>query len=380
VGPDFVPGLCSTDATESLLSGLEVAGSVGAQGRGFDNLRNTDKESGMRAVVVSGPKTLAVEQVADPTPGPGQLVLRVSACGICGSDLHLHQMGILPRGAVMGHEFAGEVVESAHGWKAGDRACAIPALSCGACDRCLTGLGVFCANGMKGLGLGQAHGAYAEYVAVSAHHALRLPAGVDDRHGALVEPLAVALHAIHVGQLRSAQNVLVIGAGPIGLASLLWARHFGARSVIVSEKSPGRRALAEALGASAAVDPMDGSLLGAMNRIAPGGFDLVVEAVGMPGLIAQAINSVKFRGRVVVVGVCMQTDSFMPFAGIAKEASLHFVLAYEKRDFEYAVDMLDQGRIAPTQMITDVIGLDGVADAFTALERPTTQSKVMVVP
>ncbi|HME68826.1 MAG TPA: zinc-binding dehydrogenase [Myxococcota bacterium] len=334
----------------------------------------------MRSVVVTGPRSLGVETIPDPTPGPGQLVLRVGACGICGSDLHAHQLGILPRGSVMGHEFSGEVMESAHGWKAGERACALPALSCGSCERCLSGLGVFCTHGMKGIGLGQAPGAYAEYVAVSTHHMVRLPAGVDQRHGALVEPLAVGLHAVNVAALRAAENVLVLGAGPIGLAALVWARHFGARSVIVSEKSPGRRAMAAALGASAVVDPADGSLLGALQPLAPGGVDVVFEAVGLPGLIASALQSVKFRGRVVVVGVCMQQDSFMPFAGIAKEASLHFVLAYEKRDFEYTVDMLEQGRIAPAAMITDVVGLDGVAAAFDALEHPTTQSKVMVVP
>jgi len=334
----------------------------------------------MRSVVVTGPRALAVETIPDPTPGPGQLVLRVSACGICGSDLHAHQLGILPRGSVMGHEFSGEVMESAYGWKAGARACALPALSCGACERCLSGLGVFCTRGMKGIGLGQAAGAYAEFVAVSAHHAVRLPAGVGTQHAALVEPLAVGLHAVNVAALRAAENVLVLGAGPIGLATLVWARHFGARCVIVSEKSPGRRAMAATLGASAVVDPADSSLLSVLQQHAPGGVDVVFEAVGLPGLIASALNSVKFRGRVVVVGVCMQQDSFTPFAAITKEASLHFVLAYEKRDFEYTVDMLEQGRIAPAAMITDVVGLDGVAAAFDALEHPTTQSKVIVVP
>jgi (R,R)-butanediol dehydrogenase/meso-butanediol dehydrogenase/diacetyl reductase len=335
----------------------------------------------MKAVVVTGPRALAVESVPDPQPGAGEVVLRVVACGICGSDLHAHQMGILPKGAVMGHEFAGEVMESGHGWKAGDRACALPAISCGRCERCLTGLGVFCTHGMKGIGLGQWPGAYAEYIAVSPHHMIRLPSGVDAQRGALAEPLAVGLHAVNVAKLRAAENVLVLGAGPIGLSTLLWARHFGARTVIVSEKSPGRRAMAERLGATAVVDPADGgAMLRTTAALAPDGVDVVVEAVGVPGLIQQAINGVRFRGRVVVVGVCMPPDTIMPFAAITKEASLHFVLAYEKPDFQFAVDMMDQGRLDPTPMVTDVIGLDGVAAAFEALEKPTTQSKVMVVP
>jgi (R,R)-butanediol dehydrogenase/meso-butanediol dehydrogenase/diacetyl reductase len=335
----------------------------------------------MKAVVVTGPRTLAVESVPDPQPGAEQVVLRVTACGICGSDLHAHQMGALPAGSVMGHEFSGEVMESAHGWKSGDRACALPAVSCGRCERCLGGLGVFCTNGMKGIGLGQWPGAYAEYVAVSPHHMVRLPDGVGAQHGALVEPLAVGLHAVNVARLRAGENVFVLGAGPIGLATLIWARHLGARSVVVAEKSPGRRAMAERFGASAVVDPADGgAVLRALATHAPGGMDVVVEAVGVPGLIQQAVNNVGLRGRVIVVGVCMGMDTIMPFGAIAKEATLHFVLAYEKRDFQYCVDMLDQGRIDPSAMITDVVGLDGVAQAFEALEKPTTQSKVMVVP
>lgn len=334
----------------------------------------------MKAVVVSGPRSLAVEEVPDPVPTRDQVVLRVRACGICGSDLHAHQMGILPTGSVMGHEFAGEVMESAHGWKAGACVCALPALSCGRCDRCLTGLGVFCLNGMKAIGLGQAPGAYAEYIAVSPHHLVGLPDAVDLARGAIVEPLAVGLHAANVARLRTAENVLVVGAGPIGLSCLLWARHFGARSVVVSEKSAGRRAMAERLGATVVVDPAGGSLASTLQRVAPSGIDVVFEAVGVPGVISQCIGTVRFRGRIVVVGVCMQPDQIFPFGAIVKEATLHFVLAYEKSDFQYTVDMLDQGRIDPTPMITDEIGLDGVASAFSALESPDAQCKVLVRP
>ncbi len=334
----------------------------------------------MKAVVVTGDRTLAVEHVPDPAPNRDQVVLRVAACGICGSDLHAHQAGVLPIGSVMGHEFSGEVAETAHGWTAGDRVCALPAISCGRCDRCLGGMGVFCLHGVQAIGLGQAPGAYAEWIAVSPHHLVRLPESVDLKLGALVEPLAVGLHAANVARIRSGENVLVIGAGPIGLSVLLWARHLGARSVIVSEKSPGRRALAERLGATAVADPDDGSLAATLERIAPRGVDVIFEAVGVPGVIARCIETIGFRGRIVVVGVCMAADSLFPLAAILKEASLHFVLAYEKRDFQTVVDMIEQRRIDPTAMITDVIGLDGVAEAFRVLQSPTTQSKVLVVP
>jgi (R,R)-butanediol dehydrogenase/meso-butanediol dehydrogenase/diacetyl reductase len=333
----------------------------------------------MRAVVVAGPRRLAVEQVPDPTPEPGQAVLRVSACGICGSDLHVHQAGFLPAGAIMGHEFCGEVVEGAGSLRGGERVCALPVLSCGRCARCLAGLGAYCGV-QRALGFGQAPGAYAEYVAVAEHETVRLPDGVDDERAALVEPLAVGLHAVSVGRVQPGERCLVLGAGPIGLAITLWARHCGAGEVIVSERAAGRRALAERLGATRVVDPEREDLAAVLAHSAPEGADVVFEAVGAPGLIQQALERVRFRGRVVVAGVCITPDTFQPGPAVLKEAALHFVLAYEKRDFERTVELLEQGRIEPAALVTDRIGLDAVPAAFAALERPTDQCKVLVRP
>jgi (R,R)-butanediol dehydrogenase / meso-butanediol dehydrogenase / diacetyl reductase len=333
----------------------------------------------MRAVVVAGPRRLAVENVPDPTPEPGQAVLRVAACGICGSDLHVHQLGYLPAGSILGHEFCGEVVEAAGGLRPGERVCALPVLSCGRCERCRRGLGIYCTS-QRALGLGQAPGAFAEYVAVAPHEVVRLPPGVDDAHGALVEPLAVGLHAVGVSRLQRGESCLVIGAGPIGLAIALWARHQGAKEVIVSECAPGRRALAEQLGATRVVDPGHEDLGAVVAASLPGGADIVFEAVGARGLIQSCIEHVRFRGRIVVAGVCITPDTFHPAPAVLKEASLHFVMAYEKSDFERTVDLLERGSIEPRGMITNHIGLDAVPAAFEALERPTSQGKLIVTP
>jgi (R,R)-butanediol dehydrogenase/meso-butanediol dehydrogenase/diacetyl reductase len=251
-------------------------------------------------------------------------------------------------------------------------------LSCGRCPRCRSGLGAYC-TAQRSLGFGQAPGAYAEYVAVAPHEVVRLPSGVDDERAALVEPLAVGLHAAGVGRVQPGETCLVIGAGPIGLAILLWARHFGA-GVIVSERAAGRRALAERLGATRVVDPEREDLASVVAGSAPEGADVVFEAVGAPGLIQQCIERVRFRGRVVVAGVCIAPDTFQPGPAVLKEASLHFVLAYEKRDFQRTVDLLDQGRIQPAAMVTDRIGLAAVPAAFEALEHPEGQCKVLVLP
>lgn len=333
----------------------------------------------MKAVVVSAPGEITVQDVPDPTPEPGQVVLRVSSCGICGTDLHMHQAGALPAGTVMGHEFCGEVMESGGGLRAGERVSALPMLSCGACERCRSGLGAYCQD-QRIIGLGDAGGAYAEYVTVAAHEAVRLPAGVDDDHGALIEPLAVALHAVNIGRIRRGESCLVIGAGPVGLGIALWARHFGAGEVIVSERCEGRRAMAEKLGATCVVDPSREDLPAELARVTEDGPDVVFEAVGVPGLIQEAIGHVRFRGRMVVAGMCIQPDQIVPAQAMMKEASVFFALAYEKDDFQYAVDMIDQGRVDPLPMVTDRVGLEDVADAFEALGKPDEQCKILIDP
>jgi (R,R)-butanediol dehydrogenase/meso-butanediol dehydrogenase/diacetyl reductase len=333
----------------------------------------------MRAVVSRTPGELVVENVPEPKPGPGQAVLRVLACGICGSDLHLHQHKLLPPGSIMGHEFCGEVMEPAGALRTGERVCAIPNLSCGSCERCRSGLGAYCAT-QSPIGLGLPNGAFAEYVAIAAHEAVRVPEGVSTELAALVEPLAVGVHALNASRLRRGERCLVVGAGPIGLAIALWARHFGAREVIVSERSPGRRALAEKLGATRVVDPLREDLTAVLERAAPGGPDLVFEAVGAPGLIEDCVARVRFRGRVVVAGVCMGADAITPLASIVKEAQLQFVLAYEKDDFQYTLDMLAQERIDPSALITERVGLAAVPAAFEALATPQGQGKVLACP
>jgi (R,R)-butanediol dehydrogenase/meso-butanediol dehydrogenase/diacetyl reductase len=190
----------------------------------------------------------------------------------------------------------------------------------------------------------------------------------------------VGVHAVNASRLRRGDRCLVIGAGPIGLAIALWARHFGAREVIVSERAAGRRALAERLGATRVVDPQREDLGAVLERSAPGGPDVVFEAVGVPGLIEECIARVRFRGRVVVAGACVGADAITPIAGILKEAGLQFVLAYEKDDFTYTLDMLAQERIDPGALITDRVALAGVPAAFEALAAPQGQGKVLACP
>ncbi len=339
----------------------------------------------MKAAVFQGlGQALTIEERPEPKPGPGEIVLRVRSCGICGSDLHAADLPPgLPPGTVMGHEFAGEVVEVGADakalWKPGDRVCALPAIGCGKCRACLSGDVILCPS-LRGTGLGQVPGAYAEYVLAGAAESLRLPAGVTYREGALVEPLSVGLHAVNTAKLEPGERVMVIGAGPIGLAVTAWARFFGARCVVVNERAPGRLALAEKFGATAVADVSKDDAVAVFTREAGGPPDVIFECVGAPGLLQQCIGMVRPRGRVVVVGVCMQMDSIFPVMAIIKEIELRFVVVYRRQDFELTIEMLDRGRIPGREMVTDVVDLSAFPSAFEALKRPTSQCKVILEP
>ena len=339
----------------------------------------------MRAAVFEAVgKPLAIENVADPTPGDGQLVLRVKGCGICGSDLHVSQLpGGLPAGAVMGHEFAGDVVavgpNVSGDWSEGDRICALPALGCGRCAECVTGDVMGCAA-MRGTGFGDNGGAYAEYVIVGEKESLRLPENVTSSDGALIEPLAVGLHAVDRAGFEAGEDVLVVGGGPVGLAIALWARHFGAREVVVSDFVASRRAMAERMGATATIDPGNEDVRASFERIAGRQPGTIFECVGVPGVLQDLVGVAPRNGTVIAAGVCMEPDTIMPVVAAVKNLRMQFVSYYRRGDFALTLDMLRAERIDPQPMVTDRIALDALPDAFEALRAPEGQCKVIVEP
>jgi (R,R)-butanediol dehydrogenase/meso-butanediol dehydrogenase/diacetyl reductase len=340
----------------------------------------------MRAAVFKEmSKPLAIETVANPVPGAHDIVLKVKNCGICGSDLHMTEpTSIMPLalGSVMGHEFAGEVVEvgknATHLWKPGDRVAGFPFICCGDAVPCknFTFGGGACTKGVS-VGLGQSPGAYAEYVRVGSSGAFRLPESVSFREGAMVEPLAVGLHAVDMAKMSRGATVLVIGAGPVGLAVMLWANFLGARHVIVSEHAEVRRKMAAKFGATDAVDPNQ-PLTPQVEKIAGKGPDVIFECVGVPGLIGSAMMDAPRGARIVIAGVCQQPDTIMPLMGIMKELELQFVLGYRPADFDYVIGMIATDRVDVSHMVTDVVNLDGLPAAFEALRKPTHQCKVML--
>jgi len=335
----------------------------------------------MRAAVLQhAGEPLAVIDAADPDAGPGELVLRVEACGICGSDLHLAQTYSLP-GLVLGHEFCGTVAAigpGVEGWEEGDRAAGLPLATCGRCVACLSGRPRKCERAAM-IGI-ERPGAYAEYVALPAASAHRLPSTLEPAHGALVEPLAVALHAIRRAGFEPGEDALVLGGGPVGLAVALWLRALGAREVLVSDPVASRRALAEQVGASATVDPAASDVASAFVALAGTSAGLVIECVGVPGLLQHAVDVAAVDARVVIAGVCMAPDPLTPLTAMMKELDLRFAYYYTEADFRATIDHLDRERIDPLPLVTDEVDLEEAPDRFEALKHPTDECKVLITP
>jgi threonine dehydrogenase-like Zn-dependent dehydrogenase len=347
----------------------------------------------MRACVMRQGQ-LVVDDVDDPKPEEGQLLVRILACGICGSDLHFLRHGetmvsmtdeLLPsmgaqnmgmaridltRDIVMGHEFCGEVVElgpQTTGPAVGARVVSIPVL--------------LSATGLHQLAYNNAYpGGYAEYMLLSAGLALEVPNGLGTQHAALTEPLAVGMHAVTRSGITPGEAAVVFGCGPVGLAVIAGLRAVGVEGIVAGDFSAARRAMARAFGADEVVDPTEEPLVEAWRRV-DGRRPLVAfEAVGVPGMLQQLLHDVPSGTRVAVVGVCMEADRILPFFAIAKELSLHFALAYGPDEFAAALRALAEGAIDASPMITGTVDLDGVPGAFDDLARPDEQVKILVEP
>jgi threonine dehydrogenase-like Zn-dependent dehydrogenase len=377
----------------------------------------------MRAVTCRAAELELAELPAAP-PGKGQVLLRVLRCGICGSDLHArHHCDELAevmteigyddfmrsnQSVVFGHEFCGEVAEYGPGCQkripTGAHVVALPLIRRDGKPHA-TGLSA------------AAPGAYAEQVLVEESLMLPVPNGLAPELSALTEPMAIGHHAVRRSEIRKRDVAIVIGCGPIGLAviSLLKAR--GVRTIVGSDLSATRRALASRCGAAIVVDPAQDSPYAAGDRghlnTMPAAVELLLstmeklrrvpvpwqhvwraidtlgikpkrpvifECVGLPGILDGVIAAAPLFSRVVAVGVCMGEDRIRPSMAINKEIDLRFVLGYTPLEFRDTLYMLAEGKVDGAPLVTGQVGLEGVASAFDALATPEEHAKILIDP
>jgi (R,R)-butanediol dehydrogenase / meso-butanediol dehydrogenase / diacetyl reductase len=334
------------------------------------------------AVLTEERPRLEMADLVAPVPAPGEALLRITGCGICGSDLHLASQ-LAAAGAVLGHEIAGELAGVGDGvdparWPMGTAVVARPFGGCGTCSFCQGGRADHCAQ-FQLIGL-ERPGGFAEFVTVREDELFRLPAIVSADEQPLVEPLAVVRRAFRRGQVTAADRVAVLGAGPIGLAVVAWAKAIGVDVVVVSEPSALRRDLARQLGATAAFDPSNEPVAASVAEATGVGPTIVFECSGRPGLIEQAIEMTAIDGRVVVVGICPQTDEIFPFWALSKELDVRFAIYYGREDFTDTLDALETHQLDARAMVTETIGLEELPERFAQLERDPDAGKVIVRP
>jgi threonine dehydrogenase-like Zn-dependent dehydrogenase len=379
----------------------------------------------MKAVVCHNAE-LDLADLPEPEPAAGQVRLNVLRAGICGSDLHARhgidewasladrmgydRFGRSTQHIVFGHEFSGEVAE--YGPKTGR---SIP-----------TGTPVVALPIIRNdkridtVGLSEhAPGAYAEQMLVQESLMLAVPNGLPPHIAALTEPMAVALHAVNRAEIKRRQTAIVIGCGPVGLGVILMLKARGVRTVVASDFSAGRRALARACGADLVVDPRQESPYAAslpkgtltdmptalelavstkekLSRLPGEGWShvwraaeklgagpkhpVVFECVGVPGVIDDIVLNAPLFSRVVVVGVCVGQDTFTPAVAINKEIDLRFVFGYTPLEFRDTLHMLAEGKVDPRPMITGEVGLHGVDAAFAVLADAERHAKVLIDP
>src|SRR5438552_5609626 len=336
----------------------------------------------MRAAVMRDRK-LIVADVPVPTPGPGEVLVRTLACGICGSDLHAlkhaekfvetsRRAGGRPmdlrRDVVMGHEFCAEIVEHGPGTArtlpVGARVCSRPVL--------------IRDTGPQTIGYSNEHpGGYGEFMRLSEALLLAVPNGLPTEQAALTEPMAVGLHAVQKARLAPEDAPLVIGCGPVGLAVIAALRLLKVEPIVAADFSHRRRELATTLGAHVVVDPAKTTV---WEQRPAGGTPVVFECVGVPGVLDQVMAAAPRGTRIVVVGVCMEPDTIHPLIGIVKELNLQFVLGYTPDEFAATLLHIAEGEIPTTPLITGHVGVGGVASAFKELASPERHAKILVHP
>ena len=343
----------------------------------------------MRAAVMRGDR-FVVEERPMPEPGPGNVLVRVRACGICGSDLHyfhhidkmierVRDLGAptvemertVREGPVLGHEFVCEVVdfgaETERRLPVGARVASMPFVI-------KNGTSVLVGSNPE------TPGAYAEFMVLTESLLLNVPDEVPDEAAALVEPVGIAVHAVNKAQLNGDETAVVVGCGPIGLAVAAVLKARGFRHIVAADLSPKRRELAGQLGATVVVDAAKESVVARASALTPGATLVIFENTGAPGMLHRTVLEAPAGTQVVVTGIAAGDESFIPMVAISKELLFRFVIYYSAAEFAEALELIRSGQINWRPLITGRVGLDGVTQAFADLSDPERHAKILIDP
>ena len=339
----------------------------------------------MKAVAIKDVKQFEIKEIPEPNPDGKKVIIEVSKTGICGSDIHYWVNGE-PKGLVMGHEFSGVVLDPGDRLDLikGDRVTALPISPCGKCEACQNGDVQFCPetwNQAVGLSVDNPGGLTSK-IAVRSDMVIKVPDNIKDEEVAMVEPLAVGLHAAHLGRIAVGDDVLVIGAGIIGLASAEFAKKEGASYVAITETNKARGEKAVDLKvADEYYDATDKDLVSKLMAKTNGGFDVVIECVGNGAAVNSALTMVKPGGIVVLVGVATDAVPTYTVMAVMKELVVQGAIAYTYNEFKSCIDLIARKQVDVLKFVDDIVPLERVQEAYERLTSGTDAAvKILVDP
>jgi L-iditol 2-dehydrogenase len=327
------------------------------------------------AIYPGGGQPVTVETIPEPEPGPGDILIKVHRCGICGTDLSMTKGGVWDYSAgEFGHEYAGEIVglgSGVEGLRIGESISVVPSGTCGHCVGCAGGNPILCRDA-ESVMMG-----FSEYARVPAKNAILLPSTLSMADGALVEPLAVSLYGVRLSKMQPGDRVLVLGGGTVALYAIYWARRLGAGRIVAMSRSDRRRELCLAMGADAFIAYGEDEVSDVIEALG-GSPDVVYECVGSEGMLTKSVMHAAQYGKVTSMGFCTAPDPVIPAMASYKCVTIQFLVGYTMREFLYIADHMDKGHVDPKTIITNQIPLVELPAMFERLRGTNEETKVHV--
>lgn len=336
----------------------------------------------MKAAILTGKQQITISDIPKPVPAQDEVLIKVEYCGICGSDVHAYETLMFPIGTILGHEFAGIIVEVGSGVTknhVGDRVVVRPPGICD-CEWCLKGELALCIQHFDNtVGL-KIPGGFEDYVVVKDFQAIKLPDTISFQQAAQFEPLAVALHAVNNSGLNVGDTVVVFGAGPIGLLTMRGAKLAGAGKIYVVEKSPMRQAMAKKFGADCVFDPEAVDIIRSVLDLEPHGVNMIFECVGKQVTLDASLQLVHKGGQIIMLGASAQPVTLDQLKWLQKGVTIRASMGYFVEDFTAALKVTARGMYDLDSLVTDVIALDDLEEGIKRLRNPDQALKILVRP